>query len=56
LQSRRVDVTGSTPYSDEAFVVQAMRGLANAVDGILAEGCVLSATAIATGAVAYWIP
>jgi putative transposase len=41
LQSRRVLVTGSTPYPDEAFVVQAMRNLANAIDGILAEGCVL---------------
>jgi putative transposase len=41
LQSRRVHVAGSTPYPDEAFVVQAMRDLANAIDGILVEGCVL---------------
>jgi hypothetical protein len=41
LQSRRVHVAGSTPYPDEAFVVQAMRGLANAIDGILQDGCVL---------------
>jgi putative transposase len=40
LQSRRVHVAGSTPYPDEAFVVQAMRGLV-AIDGILADGCVL---------------
>jgi hypothetical protein len=41
LQSRRVHVTGCTPYPDEAFVVQAMRDLANAIDGVLADGCVL---------------
>jgi transposase InsO family protein len=41
VQSRRVQVTGSTPYPDEAFVVQAMRDLANAIDGVLADGCVL---------------
>jgi transposase InsO family protein len=41
LQSRRVHVTGSTPHPDEAFVVQAMRDLANAIDGVLADGCVL---------------
>jgi transposase InsO family protein len=41
LQSRRVHVTGSTPYPDEAFVVQAMRDVANAIDGVLSDGCVL---------------
>jgi putative transposase len=41
LQSRRVHVIGSTRYPDEAFVVQAMRELANAIDGILPDGCVL---------------
>jgi putative transposase len=41
LPSRRVYVTGSTPYPDEAFVVQAMRDVANAIDGVLADGCVL---------------
>ena len=41
LPSRRVHVAGSTPNPDEAFVVQAVRDLANTIDGILAEGCVL---------------
>jgi len=41
LQSRRLHVAGSTPYPDEAFVLQAVRDLANAIDGILVEGCVL---------------
>ena len=41
LQSRRVHVAGSTPYPDEVFIVQAMRGLGDAVDGVLADGCVL---------------
>ena len=41
LQSRRVHVAGSTPSPDEAFVVQAMRSLSNAMDGILPDGCVL---------------
>jgi putative transposase len=31
LQSRRVHVAGSTPYPDEAFVLQAVRDLANAM-------------------------
>ena len=39
--SRRVHVSGSTPYPDEAFVVQALRDLANAIDGVLVDGCVL---------------
>ena len=41
LPSRRVHVTCSTPYPDEAFIVQAMRDLANAIDGVLADGCIL---------------
>lgn len=41
LQSRRVHVSGSTPYPDEAFLLQAMRHWTNAVDGILADGSVL---------------
>jgi putative transposase len=41
LQSRRVHVAGSTRYPDEAFVVQAVRGVSNAVDGILSDGSVL---------------
>ena len=41
LQSRRVHVAGSTPFADEAFVLQGMRSLANAIDGVLANGCVL---------------
>ena len=41
LPSRPVHVAGSTPYPDEPFAVQAVRDLANTIDGILAEGCVL---------------
>ncbi|HEY6616833.1 MAG TPA: integrase core domain-containing protein, partial [Vicinamibacterales bacterium] len=41
LQSRRVHVAGSTRYPDEAFVMQAIRGLANPIDGVLANGCLL---------------
>jgi len=41
LQSRRVHVAGSTRYPDEAFVMQAIRGLANPIDGVLVDGCVL---------------
>jgi putative transposase len=41
LLSRRVHVAGSTRYPGEAFVVQAMRDLTNAIDGVLAGGCVL---------------
>jgi hypothetical protein len=37
LQSRRVHVAGSTPFPDEAFVLQGMRSLANAIDGVLAN-------------------
>jgi transposase InsO family protein len=41
LESRRVHVAGSTRYPDEVFVVQAMRELTNAIDGVLAGGRVL---------------
>src|SRR4030095_10476150 len=41
LKSRRVHVAGSGPYPDEAFVIQAMRDLANEFDGAMADGCVL---------------
>jgi hypothetical protein len=41
LRSRRVHVAGSTRHPDEAFVVQAMRDLTNAIDGVLARGGVL---------------
>jgi hypothetical protein len=41
LKSRWVHVAGSTPYPDQAFVMQAMRDTANAIDGVLADGCVL---------------
>jgi len=41
LHSRRVHVAGSTRHPNEAFVIQAMRGLTNAIDGVLASGCVL---------------
>ena len=41
LQSRRVHVAGSTRYPDEAFVMQAIRGSANPIDGVLADGGVL---------------
>ena len=35
LQSRRVVVGASSPYPDEAFVIQTMRELTNAIDGVL---------------------
>jgi putative transposase len=41
LHSRRVHVASSTPSPDQAFVVQAIRSLSNAIDGVLADGCVL---------------
>jgi putative transposase len=41
LQSRRVQVVGSTPHPDEAFVLQAMRQLTNGVDGAVGHGRVL---------------
>jgi hypothetical protein len=42
LQSRRIHVAGSTQFPDEAFVLQSMRSLSNAIDGVLTDGCVLS--------------
>jgi transposase InsO family protein len=41
LQSRRVHLAGSTRYPDEAFVVQAMRHLADTIEGVLGGGSVL---------------
>jgi hypothetical protein len=37
LHSRRVHVAGSTRHPNDAFVVQAMRDLTNAIDGVLAD-------------------
>lgn len=41
LQSRRVHVASSTPYPDDAFMMQAMRDLTNAIEGVLTDGSVL---------------
>src|SRR4030095_700904 len=41
LPSGRVHVAGSTRDPDEAFLMQAIRGLANPIDGVLVDGCVL---------------
>ena len=41
LQSRRVHVAGSTRYPDEAFMMQAIRDVANPIDDVLANGCFL---------------
>jgi putative transposase len=41
LHSRRVHVAGSARYPGEAFVAQAVRDLTNAIDGVLAGGCVM---------------
>ena len=41
LPSRRVRVVGSNAIPDEAFVMQAIRGLSNAIDGTLSDGSVL---------------
>jgi putative transposase len=41
LASRRVHVVGSTPYPDEAFMLQAFRHLTNAVHGVLRPHSVL---------------
>jgi putative transposase len=38
LQTRRVTVIGSTPYPDEAFVIQCLRQVASEPDGLLREG------------------
>ena len=41
LQTRRVHVLGSTPYPDEAFVIQTMRDLTDPVSGILRARSIL---------------
>jgi transposase InsO family protein len=41
LHSRRVQIVGSTPQPDEAFVMQGMRHLTNPVDGVLSGTRVL---------------
>ena len=41
LHSRQVRVCGATRYPDEAFVLQAMRELTDAVDGVIGPGRVL---------------
>jgi putative transposase len=41
LHSRRVFVAGSSPYPNEGFVIQTTRDMANAIDGVVARGCVL---------------
>jgi len=41
LRSRRVQVLGSTPHPDEAFLIQTMRHVADPVDGGLRENSVL---------------
>jgi hypothetical protein len=37
LHTRRVQIVGSTPYPDEAFVLQIARALTDASDGVLRE-------------------
>lgn len=54
LQSRRVHVAGSTRYPDEAFVVQAVRGVSNSVDGILSDGSVLICDRDRSGVLPSW--
>jgi hypothetical protein len=41
LHSRRVQVIGSTPYPDEAFVILALRHASRETDGLLREGRIL---------------
>jgi putative transposase len=41
LQSRRVQVLGSTPYPDEAFVIQCLREVAGEPDALLRNGRIL---------------
>ena len=41
LHSRRVQIVGSTPHPDEAFVMQRMRHLTDPIDGVLSGGRVL---------------
>jgi hypothetical protein len=38
LQPRRVHVLGSTPYPDEAFVIQCLRPVTSEPDALLREG------------------
>jgi len=49
LASRRVQVVGSTPNPDAAFMVQAARRLTDTVDGFLAGYRILIATGTASG-------
>jgi putative transposase len=41
LQSRRVQVLGSTPYPDEAFVINCLRQVTGESDALLGEGRIL---------------
>ncbi|MET0211719.1 MAG: integrase core domain-containing protein [Vicinamibacterales bacterium] len=41
LQSRRVQVLGSTPYPDEAFVIQCLRSVSSESDALLQRGRIL---------------
>ena len=41
LQSRRVQILGSTPYPDEAFVIQCLRPVTNESDALLQRGKIL---------------
>ncbi len=41
LHTRRVQVLGSTPHPDSAFVVQAVRGRVGETDDVLREGRIL---------------
>ena len=41
LQSRRVQILGSTPYPDEAFVIQCLRSVTNESDALLQRGKIL---------------
>ena len=42
LQSRRVQVIGSTPYPDEAFVIQCLRQVTSDTDGLFRDGQILN--------------
>jgi putative transposase len=41
LHSRRVQIVGSTPHPDDAFMLQIARHLTDATDGVLKKPCVL---------------
>ena len=41
VQGRRVQVIGSTPYPDEAFVMQCLRQVTSETDGLLRAGQIL---------------